>query len=65
MCVTNGTIFQISALEGYEGTLLGQIRVGMTAQEALALPPHLYYPDFADSTLILNFFGLESWISGS
>jgi hypothetical protein len=41
--VTDGKIVQIAALKGYRGTLLGEIRVGMPAGDAIRLAPSLYW----------------------
>jgi hypothetical protein len=43
--VRNGKIFQLIAGTNYEGRLFGQIYIGMSAAEALALDPRLYYDE--------------------
>ena len=40
--VRDGTVFALCALAGYEGSLLEQIRVGMTAGAAMAAETRLY-----------------------
>jgi hypothetical protein len=35
----NGRVFRLSALPGYEGLLLGGIRVGMSVQDAIRIAP--------------------------
>jgi hypothetical protein len=43
--VRNGKVFKITAYQGYQGTLFGEIRVGMRVQEALDRFPCLYYDE--------------------
>jgi len=43
--VRNGKIFQLTAKSGYQGTLFGVIRVGMSVSEAMTLEPRLYYDE--------------------
>ena len=44
----NGKLFKLTALKNYEGTLLSQIKIGMTSQELLKIDPSFEYDDFEE-----------------
>lgn len=51
--VHNGKVFKLIATEGYDGALLGSIRVGMNAGEAMVAEPRLYH-DEAEGLLFVR-----------
>ena len=43
--VRNGKIYQLTAISGYKGLLLGKIHVGMKVADAMMVEPGLYYDE--------------------
>jgi hypothetical protein len=61
--VRTGTIFKLSAYQGYTGTLFGRVSVGMTAREAMAADSRLYYDPGNDLVLCEHVGGIELELS--
>ncbi len=57
--VRNGKVFKICANAGYQGTLLGTLRVGMTVRDAMLAEPRLYYSEPEEMLLIEGIDGVS------
>ena len=44
----NGKLFKITALKNYEGTVLNQIKIGMSSKELLKMDSSFEYDDFEE-----------------